>query len=219
MNIILLGAPGSGKGTQGERIASDYNLDKLSTGDLLRAEIFAKTELGNSLKSMIESGLLVPDEVVISIVVNKIKNQSTFDGFLFDGFPRTLEQAKALDVHLTELKRSIDLVINFEVSEDDLVARLSNRYSCAKCKASYNKVSHNPKVAGVCDYCGGTEFYVREDDKPEVIKKRFVEYKRLTEPLLAYYSSSGLLRSVEATGDIEQVAKKVKLVIDKEILS
>lgn len=218
MNIVLLGAPGSGKGTQGENLVLEYGLKKLSTGDLFREEIARKSELGVQLKEIVEAGKLVSDDIVSQLVISRLTPDYCQNGVIFDGFPRTVSQAKALDEYMDSVGNKIDIVLELVVKEEDLIERLSNRYSCKKCNAGYNKLLKNPKVEGVCDVCGGTEFFVREDDRPEVIKKRFRVYQEQTELLLPYYEKKGLLFSVEANDNMDTVAKNIKLIIKQAIV-
>ena len=184
-NIVLLGAPGAGKGTQGRLISKEFGLKFISTGDILREEVQKSTQLGKKVAEYLKKGLLVPDDLIIEIIKKYIK-----DGFVLDGFPRTIGQAEALD-----RISGVDLVINLNVPDNVIIARLSNRLICSKCGAIYNALTLKPKKEGICDKCGG-ELYQREDDKPEVIKERLNVYRKQTEPLIEYYAKKGLLRNV-----------------------
>ena len=217
MNIILLGAAGSGKGTQAEYISTKYNLKKIATGDLLRAEIVKQTELGNKIKSIVQAGELVDNDLIVQLVLEKL--QSTYDdnGAIFDGFPRTVMQAQTLDKMLTKQGQKVDAVIELIVSEEDLVRRLSNRYHCAKCNAGYNRLFKNPKIDNVCDVCQSKEFIVREDDKPEAIKKRFDDYQTQTGLLLPYYEQKSLLNKINGQEDMKDVSKNIDLIIKQAI--
>ena len=172
MNLILMGLPGAGKGTQAEKIIDTYGIPHISTGDMFRAAMKNETALGLEAKSYIDKGELVPDEVTNGIVKERLAEPDTDKGFLLDGFPRTLDQAKALDTMLKELNKKIDAVIDIHVEEDVLIERLAGRFICRTCGATYHKLFNPPKVEGTCDRCGGHEFYQREDDKPETVKNR-----------------------------------------------
>jgi adenylate kinase len=217
MNIILLGAAGSGKGTQAEYISTKYNLKKIATGDLLRAEIAKKTELGNRIKSIVQAGSLVDTGLIVRLVLEKLQSTHDDSGAIFDGFPRTVMQAQILDDMLTEQGQKIDIVIELVVSEEDLVRRLSNRYHCAKCNAGYNRLFRNPKIDNVCDVCQSKEFIVREDDKPEAIRKRFDDYQTQTGLLLPYYEKKGLLSKINGQEDMKNVSENIDLIIKQVI--
>ena len=186
MNLILMGLPGAGKGTQAEEIVDKYQIPHISTGDMFRAAISAETKLGLEAKTYMDKGNLVPDEVTNGIVKERLGQSDTDKGFLLDGFPRTLDQAKALDQMLDDLEKKIDAVINIEVPEEVLVERLAGRYICKNCGATYHKVFNPTKVEGTCDQCGGHEFYQREDDKPETVKNRLSVNVKSSEPILTY---------------------------------
>jgi adenylate kinase len=217
MNIILLGAPGSGKGTQAEYISTKYNLERISTGDLLRAEIANQSQLGQEIKAIVESGKLVDDKIMSKLISKKLQSSEYDKGAIFDGFPRTIAQAEILDSILSEQGKKIDIVFELVVKEEDLVTRLSNRYHCKKCNAGYNKLFKNPKHDHMCDVCHGTEFVIREDDKPEVIKKRFHAYQTQTELLLPYYDSKGLIHKLNGQEDMKEVSKNIDLIIKQVI--
>ena len=190
MKIVMLGPPGSGKGTYASRLTKMLGIPHISTGDMVREEIKAQTEIGKKIKEYNDRGELVPDEIIIKLLAERLKKADAKKGFILDGFPRTLRQAEALE-KLSE----IDLVINLNVPDEIIIQRLSNRLICKRCGAIYNRLTLKPKVNGVCDVCGG-ELYQREDDKPEVIRERLKVYKRSTEPLIEYYRRKGLLRDV-----------------------
>jgi len=190
MKIVMLGPPGSGKGTYASRLTKMLGIPHISTGDMVREEIKAQTEIGKKIKEYNDRGELVPDEIIIKLLAERLKKADAKKGFILDGFPRTLRQAEAL-----EKISEIDLVINLNVPDEIIIQRLSNRLICKRCGAIYNRLTLKPKVNGVCDVCGG-ELYQREDDKPEVIRERLKVYKRSTEPLIEYYRRKGLLRDV-----------------------
>jgi len=190
MKIVMLGPPGSGKGTYASRLTKILGVPHISTGDMVREEIKAQTELGKKIKEYSDKGELVPDEIIINLLAERLRKPDAQKGFILDGFPRTLRQAEALE----EISK-IDLVINLNVPDEIIVQRLSNRLVCKRCGAIYNRLTLKPKVNGVCDVCGG-ELYQREDDKPEVIRERLKVYRRNTAPLIEYYRKKGLLRDV-----------------------
>jgi len=199
MNIVLLGSPGVGKGTYAKRISKIYDIPQISTGDMFREAIKNKTRIGLLAKTYIDKGNLVPDDVTIKIVEQRLKKADCKNGFMLDGFPRTIAQAEALDKIVV-----IDKVLDFTASEQVIIDRLSGRRICRSCGAIYHIRNIIPKVKGVCDKCGG-KVYQRYDDKPKAIKERFVVYKKQTEPLIEYYTKKGILRSINADWPIEQV--------------
>ena len=214
MNLILMGLPGAGKGTQAEKIIAEYQIPQISTGDMFRAAIANQTALGLKAKEYMDRGDLVPDEVTNGIVKERLAQDDTKNGFLLDGFPRTLDQAKALDEMLADLGKKIDAVIDINVPEEVLVERLTCRYMCRSCGASFHKVFKPTKVEGTCDRCGGHEFYQRDDDKPETVKNRLAVNIKNSEPILAYYKEQGLLKSIDGNRDIDAVFKDVQAIID-----
>ena len=214
MNLILMGLPGAGKGTQAEKIIAEYKIPHISTGDMFRAAMANETALGLKAKSYMDQGALVPDEVTNGIVKERLAQDDTKEGFLLDGFPRTLDQAKALDQMLKELGKKIDAVIDIHVPEEILVDRLAGRYMCRNCGATYHKVFNPTKVEGTCDRCGGHEFYQREDDKPETVKNRLAINIKSSEPILAYYKEEGLLQSIDGNREIDAVFADVKKIIE-----
>lgn len=214
MNLILMGLPGAGKGTQAEKIIAEYQIPQISTGDMFRAAIANQTALGLKAKEYMDRGDLVPDEVTNGIVKERLAQDDTKNGFLLDGFPRTLDQAKALEEMLADLGKKIDAVIDINVPEEVLVERLTGRYMCRSCGASFHKVFKPTKVEGTCDRCGGHEFYQRDDDKPETVKNRLAVNIKNSEPILAYYKEQGLLKSIDGNRDIDAVFKDVQAIID-----
>ncbi|MEQ9116091.1 MAG: adenylate kinase [Rickettsiales bacterium] len=216
MLIILFGPPGAGKGTQAAKISSLFSFKALSTGDILRAEISAKTKLGRKIQHIVESGDLVDDELIIELVESAMKKNGK-KNYILDGFPRTLIQAKKFDEALKKSTQKISCVIELEVNKDRLLKRLVNRFSCKNCGANYNKLFKMPKIKGVCDKCGGTQFETRPDDNEQVITNRFDEYQKLTSPILPYYKEQGILHKIdgnlEASSIFEQIVKILKNVL------
>ena len=210
MNIVLLGPPGSGKGTQAKRLEERRHLPQLATGDMLRAATVSGSELGARVKAIMDRGELVPDEVMIEMIRLRSAEPDCAAGFILDGFPRTVPQAEALDRMLAERGRALDRVIEIEVDETALVERLSGRFSCKSCGASYHDRYHRPREDGVCEGCGGREFLRRPDDRPEAIRTRFAVYRRQTAPILPYYEAKGLLRRVDGNRDIDAVTASIE---------
>ncbi|MFN0116706.1 MAG: adenylate kinase [Elusimicrobiota bacterium] len=208
MNIIFLGPPGSGKGTQAKQLAEKKGLTHLSTGDLFRENISKQTELGKEIKSYVDSGRLVPDELVSKVVFEKICDKSQINSFLLDGYPRTVDQAKALDLFLTKNNLVVDAVIFFDVDFSELVNRLSARRTCAKCKEVFNLINKSPKKENICDSCGG-ELIQRPDDKAEIVQDRLRIYKKQTEPILVHYKNSSGFIQVNAGQGIEKVYQDI----------
>lgn len=206
MNLVLMGLPGAGKGTQAERIVEKYNIPHISTGDMFRAAIKEGTELGMKAKSFMDQGALVPDEVTIGIVKERLGKDDCKKGFLLDGFPRTVPQAKALEVLLTELDRQIHYVINIDVDTSKLMERLTGRRICKSCGATYHMVFNPPAQEGVCDKCG-SELYQRSDDNAETVGNRLEVNIKQTQPLLDFYSEKGYLQNINGDQDIEDVFK------------
>lgn len=215
MKLILLGPPGAGKGTQAKRLYDRHHLVQLSTGDMLRAEVASGTPLGVEAKKLMEAGQLVPDAIVIGMIETRIDQPEAKDGFVLDGFPRTEAQATALDEMLGRHKAKIDGVIELAVDEGALVERISGRYACAKCGAGYHDKFQKPKVAGVCDSCGGTDFTRRKDDNAETVKARLVAYRQQTAPILPYYKGKGLLHQVDGMAELDEVTKQIEQVLTK----
>lgn len=214
MNLILLGAPGAGKGTQAKIIMDKYGIPQISTGDMLREAVAKGTELGKKAKEFMTQGKLVPDEIVIGIVKERLAQKDCEKGFILDGFPRTLAQAEALDKMLAEMGKKIDAVINVNVPEEEVVKRIVNRRTCKNCGAIYHLIYNPPKKPGICDKCGG-ELYQRDDDKEETVRERYRVYKKNTEPLIDYYKKKGILYDVDGTKDIEGVKKEVLEILEK----
>lgn len=215
MNLILLGPPGAGKGTQAEAITERRGLVQLSTGDMLRGAVKAGTPIGQEASAIMETGGLVPDEIVIKIVAERISAPDCANGFILDGFPRTLIQAAALDSLLQSQGKQIDAVIEIKVDDAILIDRISGRYMCADCGASYHDANHKPKVPGVCDRCGSTQFTRRKDDNAETVRNRLMAYYRETSPLIGYYFAKGRLRSVDGMAPIPEVASQIEAVLAK----
>jgi adenylate kinase len=199
LNVVLLGAPGSGKGTQAERIAPAFGVPHISTGDMLRAAVTAGSELGLSAKRYMDVGELLPDDVVIGIIGERLAQADSTVGFLLDGFPRTIEQAKALDAMLADAGRALTNVLLIDVPEEELVERLAGRRTCRACGKGYHVIFNPPSQEGICDACGG-EVYQRVDDNEETVRNRLAVYRRQTEPLIDYYAKQGLLRVVSGGG-------------------
>jgi adenylate kinase len=209
VKLILLGPPGAGKGTQAERLEKRHKLVQLSTGVMLRAERAAGTELGKAADKVMAAGQLVSDEIVIGMIAKRIEEPDCKAGFVLDGFPRTVNQAKALDQMLAAKGAKIDGVIEFVVDEAALVERISGRFECAKCKAGYHDTFKQPKKPGVCDVCGSTEFSRRKDDNAETVKERLKAYREQTAPILPYYKAKGLLYPVDGMAAPDQVTKEI----------
>ena len=204
MNLVLMGLPGAGKGTQAQKIVEDFDIPHISTGDIFRAAIKNETPMGLEAKKYIDKGELVPDEVTNGIVKERLAQDDTKNGFMLDGFPRNLNQAAALDKMLAESDRHLDAVINIHVEPDVLVERLSGRFICRNCGATYHKVYNPTKVEGRCDACG-SETVLRDDDKPETVQKRLTVYHDQTQPLIEYYNAQGILKSVDGTKPMDDV--------------
>lgn len=215
LNLMLMGLPGAGKGTQAERIVDQYHVPHISTGDIFRAAIKNQTEMGVKAKSFIDRGELVPDEVTNGIVRDRLTEADTAVGFLLDGFPRNLAQAKALELMGKELDRSLTAVINIHVDPDSLLERLTGRYICRSCGATYHKLFNPTKEAGTCDRCGGHEFYQREDDKPATVKNRLDVNLKMNTPLIDFYQQQNLLHEINGNQPIEKVFADVQHVLNK----
>ena len=204
MKIIMLGAPGAGKGTQAKKIAEKYSIPHISTGDIFRANIKNGTELGKKAKTYMDQGELVPDELVVDLVVDRFKNPDCANGYVLDGFPRTIPQAEALKNALVAAGENVDYAINVEVPDENIINRMSGRRACVGCGATYHVKYNTTKVEGVCDTCG-EKLILRDDDKPETVKNRLSVYHDQTQPLIDFYSKEGVLREVDGTQDMEDV--------------
>ena len=212
-NLILLGPPGAGKGTQARRLEDTFGLVQLSTGDLLRAAVAAGTEAGKQAKAVMEAGELVSDEIVIAILRDRLAEPDTANGVILDGFPRTTVQAEALDALMFDMDQSIRAAISLEVDDEAMVDRISGRYTCAKCGEGYHDTFKTPQVDGVCDKCGGTEMTRRADDNAETVASRLSAYHAQTAPLIDYYAGKGVLARVDAMADIDVVARDLNTVV------
>lgn len=213
MNIIFLGPPGAGKGTQSKLLEERYGLVQISTGDMLRAEVARGSETGQQAKSLMETGRLVPDDLIIKMLESRIAQPDCAKGFILDGFPRTTGQAEALDVMLKASNKHIDVVLFLDVDEDILADRISGRFTCAKCGATYNEVSNPPKQDGVCDSCGSHEFKRRADDKRETVVERLKEYRKLTAPILPFYEKTGRLHAINGMLPTSEVTAQIETVM------
>ena len=212
LGIILLGAPGAGKGTQAKKISTSFSIPQISTGDMLREAVKNGTEMGLKAKGFMDAGGLVPDEVVIGIVRDRLKANDCGKGFILDGFPRTIPQAQALDKVVKELGKDIRVVLSLEVDEKELLERLTGRRTCTACGAMYHVRFNPPKSDGKCDKCG-TALIQRDDDKEATIKARLVNYKKSTEPLLDYYKGTGKIKAVKATGEIDAIYNNIAKIL------
>ena len=208
MKIIMLGAPGAGKGTQAKKIAAKYEIPHISTGDIFRANIKNGTELGKKAKTYMDQGLLVPDELVVDLVVDRVNQEDCNNGYVLDGFPRTIPQAEALTDALEKLGQKMDYAIDVDVPDENIVRRMGGRRACVGCGATYHIEYAPTKKEGICDTCGG-ELILRDDDKPETVQKRLDVYHEQTQPLIEYYTKAGILRTVDGTVDIDDVFQAI----------
>lgn len=209
MNLILLGPPGAGKGTQAKLLETKFGSKQLSSGDMLRAAVSSGTAIGKTAKSFMDKGALVPDDIVVNVVFENLAGIKDKKGFVLDGFPRTVEQAEALDRWLEERNSGIDRVIVIQVGDDRLIERIAGRFTCAKCGQGYHDKFKRPEVEGVCDVCGNTEFKRRADDRPETIKTRLKAYHEQTAPLISYYKKHGKVATIDGEAPIKAVAREI----------
>lgn len=214
MKIIMLGAPGAGKGTQAKKIAEKYSIPHISTGDIFRANIKNNTELGQKAKTYMDKGELVPDELVVDLIMDRFKEADCANGYVLDGFPRTIPQAEALDKALATNNEAVDFAINVEVPDENIINRMSGRRACVGCGATYHIQFNAPKVEGVCDTCG-EKLILRDDDKPETVKNRLSVYHEQTQPLIDYYSKKGVLAEVDGTQAMDDVFNAIVNVLGK----
>ena len=212
MKIIMLGAPGAGKGTQAKQIADKYKIPHISTGDIFRANIKNNTELGQKAKQYMDQGLLVPDELTCDLVMDRIKQDDCKNGFILDGFPRTIPQAEALDAALDKINEKMDYAINVDVPDENIVNRMGGRRCCLNCGATYHVVTIPTKVEGLCDRCG-SPVVLRDDDKPETVQKRLTVYHDQTQPLIDYYEKQSILKTVDGTKSMEAVFDDITAIL------
>ncbi len=215
MNLILLGPPGAGKGTQAKLLEDKKGFKQLSTGDMLRGAVAAGTEMGRKAKEVMDKGQLVSDDIVISIISERLDQPDVKKGFILDGFPRNTAQAEALDRMLEDKGLKLDAVIEMKVDDEELVKRIAGRYTCAKCGKGYHDAFEKPKVAGVCDVCGSTEFVRRADDNEKTVRDRLVVYNKQTAPLVDYYGRTGVLHKVNGMADIGVVTRQIEDVLGR----
>ncbi|MCD6255103.1 MAG: adenylate kinase [Deltaproteobacteria bacterium] len=213
MDLIFLGPPGAGKGTQAKMLVERYGIPQVSTGDILRAAVAEGTDLGKKAKEYMEAGKLVPDEVVIGIIEERLKQSDCEKGFILDGFPRTVPQAEALDKVLEKMGRKIDHVLTLDVPEEELIRRLTGRRTCKKCGAMYHIIFNPPKAEGVCDKCGG-ELYQRPDDNEETVRSRLSVYEQQTSPLIDFYEKKGLVRKIDGRGEIKEIFDQIVKILE-----
>ena len=212
MKIIMLGAPGAGKGTQAKKIAEKYQIPHVSTGDIFRSNIKEGTQLGRKAKEYMDQGALVPDEITIGMLMDRIQQEDCSNGYVLDGFPRTIPQAESLQKAITEMGQKIDFAINVDVPDENIINRMSGRRACISCGATYHIVYNPSKIAGICDVCG-SELVLRDDDKPETVKKRLAVYHDQTRPLIDYYKEAGVLVNVDGTQELNKVFSDITVIL------
>ena len=212
MKIVMLGAPGAGKGTQAKQIAAKYGIPHISTGDIFRANIKEGTELGKKAKEYMDQGQLVPDSLTLDLIMDRFKKADCANGYVLDGFPRTIPQAEALTKALEQQADKLDYAINVDVPDENIINRMSGRRACVKCGGTYHIKYNAPKQEGICDLCGG-ELSIRDDDKPEIVSKRLVAYHAQTQPLIDYYEKEGILKTVDGTVDVNMVFDNICAII------
>ena len=212
MKIIMLGAPGAGKGTQAKRIADKWQIPHISTGDIFRANIKDGTELGMEAKKYMDKGALVPDELTVKLLLDRVAKEDCKNGYVLDGFPRTIPQAEVLDKALADIGENVDFAINVDVPDENIINRMSGRRACVSCGATYHMKYAPTKVEGICDRCG-KELILREDDKPETVQKRLEVYHKQTQPLIDYYAKKEILKTVDGTKDMEEVFQDIVTVL------
>jgi len=215
MKIIMLGAPGAGKGTQAKMIAEEKGIPHISTGDIFRANIKEGTDLGKEAKTYMDQGKLVPDELTVRILLDRVSKEDCKNGYVLDGFPRAIPQANVLDEELTKLGDKVDFAIDVDVPDENIINRMSGRRACLKCGATYHIKHIPPKQEGICDNCG-EKLVLRDDDKPETVKKRLDVYHEQTQPLIRYYSDKGILKTVDGTVDSKEVFAQIKDILAEE---
>jgi adenylate kinase len=213
LNLILLGPPGAGKGTQAKLVQDTYKIVQLSTGDMLRAEVAAGSELGRQAKKIMDAGALVSDDLIVKMIASRIAKPDCKNGFILDGFPRTIPQAEALDAMLAGAKLKIDHVIEMRVDDEAMISRITGRFTCAKCGAGYHDTLQAPKTKGVCDKCGGKEFTRRADDNAETVRTRLKAYHAQTAPIAGYYAKKGVLKGVDGMAPIPAVTRQIAAVL------
>lgn len=213
MKIVMLGAPGAGKGTQAKQIAAKYGVPHISTGDIFRANLKEGTELGLKAKVYMDQGQLVPDSLTLELIMDRFAKDDCRNGYVLDGFPRTIPQAEALTQALKDNNDRLDYAIDVDVPDENIINRMSGRRACAKCGGTFH-IKYNPtKVEGICDLCGG-ELYIRNDDKPEIVTKRLVAYHEQTQPLIDYYRNEGILKTVDGTQDVDKVFEDIVAILE-----
>lgn len=213
MKIVMLGAPGAGKGTQAKMIAARYEIPHISTGDIFRANIKEGTELGMKAKAFMDQGLLVPDELTLELIMDRFAQPDCANGYVLDGFPRTIAQAEALTESLKKVGDALDYAIDVDVPDENIVTRMSGRRACLSCGGTYHIVFNPPKKEGICDLCGG-ELSIRKDDEPETVQKRLNVYHAQTQPLIDYYTGEGILKSVDGTQEVSKVFEDIKAILN-----